>query len=63
MVPDKKTSGYRLTERKRLIFYMLYAWGIALFLTLITFLMDQVDISDDLKPRIGESICFFERMH
>ncbi|XP_043641485.1 probable G-protein coupled receptor Mth-like 3 isoform X1 [Drosophila teissieri] len=44
-------NGY--LPENRFLTYNLYAWGMALLLTGITFIADQVDMDEQLKPRMG----------
>ncbi|CAH2104763.1 unnamed protein product [Euphydryas editha] len=47
------------SERRRFIWYSLYAWSIAVMLTLTTFLLDQYPISTILDANIGRGACWF----
>lgn len=60
----RSTHGvFVYTERKRFLLYMLYAWGVSLFLTFVVFIVDITPIfkSSDLRPSIGDPTCFLKR--
>lgn len=46
-------------ERRRFLYYSLYAWGSAVVLTLILLIIEKTTLlRDDLKPHIGTYRCF-----
>ncbi|XP_030021394.1 probable G-protein coupled receptor Mth-like 3 isoform X2 [Manduca sexta] len=47
------------TERRRFLWYSLYAWSFAIILTLITFLFDTYPVSKILDANIGSGMCWF----
>ncbi|CAK1603263.1 unnamed protein product [Parnassius mnemosyne] len=53
--PLRKSSS----ERRRFLWYSLYAWSIAVFLTLTMFILDQYPISIRLDANIGNGACWF----
>nr|CAD7578121.1 unnamed protein product [Timema californicum] len=48
-------------EKRRFLFYLLYAWGLPLVVTGFTALMDMVDglVSPKFKPNMGKFGCWF----
>lgn len=49
------------SERKRFFLYMLYAWGLSLFLTFVVFILDSTkSLSQELQPGIGVQTCFLK---
>lgn len=46
-------------ERKRFIWYSVYAWGATLSCTIIVYLFDTYPVSDVLKANMGKDICWF----
>ncbi|XP_014358498.2 G-protein coupled receptor Mth2 isoform X1 [Papilio machaon] len=53
--PLRKSSS----ERRRFIWYSMYAWSIAVVLTLTMFLLDRYPISIILDANIGNGACWF----
>ncbi|XP_068621227.1 probable G-protein coupled receptor Mth-like 3 isoform X2 [Battus philenor] len=53
--PLRKSSS----ERRRFVWYSLYAWSIAVLLTLTMFLLDQYPISIIFDANIGNGACWF----
>ncbi|CAG4968098.1 unnamed protein product [Colias eurytheme] len=47
------------SERRRFIWYSLYAWGITVLLTLTMFLLDRYPVSIYLDANIGSGACWF----
>lgn len=47
------------SARKKFIYYCVYAWGMASFLTLFVIILDQFK-TNDLRPAIGEKNCFIK---
>ncbi|XP_045459307.1 probable G-protein coupled receptor Mth-like 3 [Melitaea cinxia] len=47
------------SERRRFLWYSLYAWSIAVMLTLTMFLLDRYPISAVLDANIGNGACWF----
>lgn len=46
-------------ERRRFMWYSLYAWSITILLTLIMFLLDQYPVAHFLDADIGSDMCWF----
>ncbi|XP_026325488.1 probable G-protein coupled receptor Mth-like 3 isoform X2 [Hyposmocoma kahamanoa] len=46
-------------ERKRFIWYSIYAWGATLLCTIVVYLFDKYPVSDLLKANMGKGICWF----
>ncbi|XP_037933024.1 G-protein coupled receptor Mth2-like isoform X2 [Teleopsis dalmanni] len=51
----------RLQEKKRFLFYSLYAWGLAAVSLVFTwFAEEQLDVSEYYKPGIGSEYCWLD---
>ena len=61
--PNHGTSSYKAKERRKLIWYTVYATGSPLIITGITAVLQFVNLGNidhqGLKPDFGESTCFF----
>ncbi|XP_044254843.1 G-protein coupled receptor Mth2-like isoform X4 [Tribolium madens] len=56
------TGSQKTAERKRFIFYCIYAWGMPVIHVLIVYLIDSVAKENSvLKPDIGNGQCFLKR--
>ncbi|XP_055326391.1 G-protein coupled receptor Mth2-like [Sitodiplosis mosellana] len=55
----RRTGGFIISERKRFMFYNIYAWGGSLLLTLLILLLDKTSMPEGFKPGVGNS-CFLE---
>ncbi|XP_072936445.1 probable G-protein coupled receptor Mth-like 3 [Epargyreus clarus] len=53
--PLRKSSS----ERRRFLWYSLYAWSITILLTTTTYLLDRYPVSIHLDSNIGEGACWF----
>ncbi|XP_055307987.1 G-protein coupled receptor Mth2-like [Sitodiplosis mosellana] len=61
-LPNKKTSGFMLSEKKRFIFYTIYALGLSLLMTLLTLTMDYIPgIPKTFQPLMGVHMCFLQK--
>lgn len=61
---NRKTSGFMLSEKKRFVFYSIYAWGLSLLMTLFTVMMDYIPgVSDMYKPKMAlpQKMCYISR--
>ncbi|KAJ2953558.1 hypothetical protein O0L34_g1159 [Tuta absoluta] len=47
------------SERRRFLWYSLYAWGITMLLTLVMYLLDTYHVSDLLDANMGRNYCWF----
>ncbi|XP_050093237.1 G-protein coupled receptor Mth2-like [Anopheles aquasalis] len=51
----------RTSERRKFLYYSLYAWGVPLLLLLLILLFDHTElINYNLRPNIGEEGCFLQ---
>uniref|UniRef100_A0A2M4CFX2 Putative g-protein coupled receptor mth2 n=1 Tax=Anopheles darlingi TaxID=43151 RepID=A0A2M4CFX2_ANODA len=54
-------SRGRTTERRKFLFYCLYAWGTPVLLLSLVLLFDHTElIGKDMRPQIGESRCYLK---
>uniref|UniRef100_A0A2M4DP26 Putative g-protein coupled receptor mth-like 10 n=1 Tax=Anopheles darlingi TaxID=43151 RepID=A0A2M4DP26_ANODA len=54
-------SRGRTTERRKFLFYCLYAWGTPVLLLSLVLLFDHTElIGEDMRPQIGESRCYLK---
>lgn len=54
-------SSRGVGERKRFIFYSLYAFGVPLLFTMIVAFMDNMDfVPDNLRPKMGTDRCLIK---
>ncbi|XP_011179744.1 probable G-protein coupled receptor Mth-like 2 [Zeugodacus cucurbitae] len=56
----KFTNKTNTSEHKRLLYYSLYAWGLPAVMTIITVIIQYSSLPDELKPGIGDTVCFLK---
>ncbi|XP_043288176.1 G-protein coupled receptor Mth2-like [Venturia canescens] len=59
---DISNSRRSRTHRKRFLMYSLYAWGLAILITVCGIVADETNFfPDNLRPHVGTDSCTFER--
>ncbi|XP_054731511.1 G-protein coupled receptor Mth2-like isoform X1 [Anastrepha obliqua] len=55
-----KGNIQNLTQRKRFLYYALYAWGVPALMTILTIALQYSDLPNKLKSGIGHSHCWLK---
>lgn len=56
------TNFKKTTEQKQLLWYKTYAYGVPLLLTIMFFVIDNIEsIPDHMQPNIGANSCFISK--
>ncbi|KAM3959026.1 uncharacterized protein ACR2FA_006865 [Aphomia sociella] len=55
-----RTMQKAKSQRRKFLWYSIYAWGVAVILTLVTFLLDRYPVTFYLDSNIGNGRCWFE---
>lgn len=56
------TSFKKFSEKKQLLWYKSYAYGLPFLLTIVIVVVDNIEsISPDMRPNIGSNSCFLSK--
>lgn len=50
----------KFTDRKQFLLFSVYAWGVPLFLLILTHILDASSIPYEWKPGVGTETCFLK---